>query len=183
MNEQDYKTNKESDLGNRYFDKEETLSITKSSHNIKSNKLNLLVTILVVLSLMVGCNSSNKDGETTSEDLQKEMNDVMKVSKEYGAEKWKNLSDRIEELRSDIEVKTEEAERNYNNLSDDLQDKYLEEKQKMTQRQAELRKKLNEFEKASGEKKEELKSEVIQLKTALDKSINAFEKEMEESRN
>lgn len=183
MNKEQYKAKKEANLDNNNLEIDETFSMITNSTNIRDNKLKSIFTLLILLSLMIGCNSSNKDGETTSKDLQKEMNDVMEASKEYGAEKWKNLSDRIEEFRSDIEKKTEEAERNYNNLSNDLQNKYQDEKQKMTQRQAELRMKLNEFEKASGEKKEELKSEVIQLKNALDKSINAFEKEMNESQN
>ena len=60
------------------------------------------------------------------------MNDVMEISNEYGAEKWEDLSNNLDELRDNIEVRTEEAERNYNNLSDDLQVKYQDEKQKMS---------------------------------------------------
>lgn len=143
------------------------------------NKIKSTLTIILVLLLFVACNSANNEKKTSTDDIQNEVKDVIEVSKEYGAEKWEDLSNNIAELRNDIDANTREVEKEYNKLNDYLQKKYKDEKQEITDEKAELDRKIIAFEKASGEKKEELKTEIIQLKTALDKSISTFEKEIE----
>ncbi|SDG88793.1 hypothetical protein [Psychroflexus sediminis] len=155
--------------------------MAKSELLIRSwNPLKSIVAAVLMSSILWSCNTSNKDGNTSSEDIQREVEDVIQVSKAYTAEKWDNLSDNIEKMENDIEASTNDVIENYNSLSADLQNQFEDEKQGIADRKAELNKKLEEFKKASGEKKEELKAEIIQLKTALNRSISTFEKEMEE---
>lgn len=157
-------------------------SIGSESYTGSRTKLKSLIIVLILSSLIISCNTSKKDENTSSEDIQREMEDVIQVSKAYTAEKWDNLSDNIDKLEKDIETSTNDVIENYNSLSADLQNQFKDEKQDIADRKAELNKKLEEFKKASGEKKEELKSEIIQLKTALNRSISTFEKEMEENK-
>lgn len=147
------------------------------------NTMKPLCTIMIASAFLFSCNFSDKDGNTSSNDVEKEMNDVIEVSKDYSAEKWNDLINNIEELENDIESSTNEVVQNYYNLSADFRDEFENQKQKIAEEKAELDRKIEQFQKASGEKKEELKVEIIQLKTAFDKSISTFEKEMANRRN
>ncbi|NEV94696.1 OmpH family outer membrane protein [Psychroflexus sp. YR1-1] len=161
----------------------QTPTATSESFIRRRNPLNSIAAAVLLTSLLWSCNTSNKDSNTSSEDIQREMEDVIQVSKAYTAEKWDNLSDNIEKMEKDIEASTNDVIENYNTLSADLQNQFEDEKQNIADRKAELNKKLEDYKKATGEKKEELKSEIIQLKTALNRSISTFEKEMEEEQN
>lgn len=161
----------------------------KQEHSVEQsfdqrwNKMKPLCLIFIVSAFLFSCNFSNKEGDTTSDDIEKEMNDVINVTRDYGEEKWDDLSNNFNELKKDIDARTNEVVQNYNNLSADLQREFENQKREIAEEKAELDRKLEQFQKASGEKKEELKAEIIQLKTALNKSISTFDKEMEKSQN
>ena len=57
--------------------------------------------------MALGCESSDKEGETSLSDIAKEAKDVVSASKNYAMQKkddaQKELSDQVDELRKDVE--------------------------------------------------------------------------------
>lgn len=159
-------------------------AFSSATHSFKEglDKLKSILTLFIIALLFTSCGSSSeKEKETSLEDVKEEMTDVVDVSNDLASEKWDKLNKQVEDIGDNLAEKTREAEKKYNRLSTDLKEKLNNKKQKLDEQNAELNKKVDEFQAAADDKKEDLIAEIEQLKTALDRSVSTFEKEMEEN--
>lgn len=147
----------------------------------KYNKAKLVFSSALLFLIMIACNSNEKN-KTITKDINREANEVISKSKDYGSERWDDLNGNIHEFERHLEVTTKEAELMYKNLSGELQNQYEAQKKKLAEKKSELDKTLKGYQEASGEKRQELRSEVLKLKVELYKNISTFEEEMWESK-
>lgn len=159
-----------------------TFLSASESFNEGFKKIKTLVGVLVLIMFMASCGSSNSNEETTMDDVQDEMTDVVNVSQDLAAEKWEDLNKKMAEIQSNIDAMGDRLESQYNGLSRELQKKYKDQKQKLDNQMTELEKKLDAFQAAANEEKEALKAEIEQLNSALDESYATFQEEMKDEK-
>jgi cytochrome c556 len=166
----------------KWEDVKETFITASDSLNKGFSKLKSLLAVLVLLLFMASCGSSDTNDETTMDDVQEEMNDVVDVSRDLATEKWEDLNQKVADIRSNIEARGDRLENQYNSLSKELQNKYKNQKQKMDQQMTELESKLEAYQAAANEEKEALEAEIDQLNKALEESYATFEQEMKDEK-
>ncbi|SRR6056297_3000822 len=125
------------------------------------------------------CSGDKKSQDTTADDVKKEVREAAETAGEFAEDKMDDLAAQYGKVADSVNKEVTTLRTRYEDLNDDVREKYKERVENMEKKARELDAKVRELEKAGEQEKEELKAELDELKTALDKSIKTFRNELD----
>lgn len=141
-------------------------------------KITLFLIALFTLTAF-SCSGDKKNQDTTADDVKKEVREAAETAGEFAEDKMDDLAAQYGKVVDSVNKEVATLRTRYDDLNDDVREKYKEKVDNIEKQARELDAKVRELEQAGKEEKEKLKAEVEKLKTALDKSIKTFRNELD----